>query len=57
MKNCPPMRSEIKLMVNSQPKADAGADQRLCPGSPVMLHGKVKGKAADCMVCEWHRQV
>jgi len=42
--NIPPGRDELKIIVNEQPKADAGADQRICAGEPVKLEGKVEKK-------------
>lgn len=43
--NCPPVRSEVKITVNIQPKANAGGNQRICPGETVLLNGSVTGQA------------
>ncbi len=45
MKDCQPARSEIKITVNSQPKANAGDNIRACEGKPIELHGSITGKA------------
>lgn len=43
--NCPPARSEVKITVNTQPKVNAGGNQRICSGEKVLLNGNVSGKA------------
>ena len=45
--NCPPARSQVAVRVNNQPKADAGANQRLCSGGIAKMSGKVEGKAKE----------
>jgi len=47
MPNCPPVRDEIKIVVNEEVKADAGPTQRVCPGNMVQMHGSVKGMAKE----------
>src|SRR6185295_283928 len=42
---CAPAKAEIVLRVNSEPEANAGADQRICYGEKVQLKGSVKGRA------------
>lgn len=43
-KKAMPGRDELKVIVNEQPKADAGIDQRVCAGNKVQLNGKVEKK-------------
>lgn len=46
---CPPARSEMRIRVNGEIKADAGNDQRICQGNTVQLQGNIKGKAKKIM--------
>jgi hypothetical protein len=39
-----PGRDEMKIWVNQEPKANAGADQRICAGEKVALAGTVENK-------------
>lgn len=41
---CTPARNEIKITVNSQPKAVAGGNLNACQGQPFLLNGKILGK-------------